>query len=66
MIRKEGLLFSQGINALVRLDIFALVCTITRTIFIAFVRMNDVQRTVLLPLGLKEIFSDTPQKVCSS
>ena len=47
MIRKEGLLFSQGINALVRLDIYAQVCTITGTIFIAYVRMNDVQRTVL-------------------
>ena len=34
-------------NAMVRLDILAEVCTITRTIFKAYVRMNDVQRTVL-------------------
>ena len=39
--------FSNGVNAMVRLDILAEVCTITRTIFKAYVRMNDVQRTVL-------------------
>ena len=35
---------------MVRLDILAEVCTITRTIFKAYVRMNDVQRTVLSAL----------------
>ena len=39
--------FSNGVNAVDRLDILAEVCTITRTIFKAYVRMNDVQRTVL-------------------
>ena len=39
--------FSNGVNAMVRLDILAEVCTRTRTIFKAYVRMNDVQRTVL-------------------
>ena len=39
--------FSNGVNAMVRLDILAEVCTITRMIFKAYVRMNDVQRTVL-------------------
>ena len=35
------------INAIVRPDILTKVCTITRTIFKAYVRMNDVQRSVL-------------------
>ena len=53
--REEGdfshfliLLFQTELcNAIVRPDILTKVCTITRTIFKAYVRMNDVQRTVL-------------------